>query len=70
ISLSESSSQLGQTRLGADRLISALFGPTNATVEDPGLDVYRERLAAMDASALANEAQAFARAMHDTGLVS
>lgn len=55
---------------GADRLISALFGPTAASLEDPGLDLYRERLAAMDAQALQQEANGFARAMHDTGLVS
>lgn len=55
---------------GAHRLISALFGPTQATREDPGLDAYRERLEAMDMQALRQEAQGFARAMHDTGLVS
>jgi len=55
---------------GADRLVSALFGPTQASVEDPGLDVYRERLAAMDNQTLQHEAHGFARAMHDTGLVS
>ena len=55
---------------GADRLISALFGPTQASIEDPGLEVYGERLAAMDAQALQQEASGFARAMHDTGLVS
>ncbi|HKJ94603.1 MAG TPA: hypothetical protein VKA32_03120 [Gammaproteobacteria bacterium] len=55
---------------GADRLISALFGPTQASLEDPGLDVYRQRLEAMDPQALQQEANGFARAMHDTGLVS
>ncbi len=55
---------------GADRLVSALFGPTQACVEDPGLEIYRERLAAMDAQALQQEANGLARAMHDTGLVS
>ncbi len=55
---------------GADRLISALYGPTSATQEDPGLEVYRERLAGMDGSMLSQEAGVFARAMHDTGLVS
>ncbi len=55
---------------GADRLISALYGPTSATQEDPGLDVYRERLATMDGSMLSQEAGSFSRAMHDTGLVS
>ncbi|WP_232802382.1 hypothetical protein [Alloalcanivorax mobilis] len=55
---------------GADRLISALFGPTQASIEDPGLAVYQERLAGMDGPALQQEAGGFARAMHDTGLVS
>ncbi len=55
---------------GADRLISALFGPTAACREDPGLAVYLERVAGMDSAALAQEAAALARAMHDTGLVS
>ncbi|MBL7252225.1 hypothetical protein ACLD02_18295 [Alloalcanivorax sp. C16-2] len=55
---------------GADRLVSALFGPTQACSEDPGLPLYRERLAAMDGPSLAQEANGFARAMHDTGLVS
>ncbi|ALM52027.1 hypothetical protein [Halomonas huangheensis] len=55
---------------GADRLVSSLYGPTQACREDPGVDVYRERLAGMDAGALQYEATGFARAMHDTGLVS
>jgi len=55
---------------GADRLVSALFGPTQACIEDPGLEVYGERMAAMDAQALQQEANGLARAMHDTGLVS
>ncbi|HSH48904.1 MAG TPA: hypothetical protein VK991_10005, partial [Halomonas sp.] len=62
--------ELGASGKGADRLISSLFGPTRASREDPGLDVYRERLASMDSSTLQNEATGFARAMHDTGLVS
>ncbi len=60
----------GDTALGADRLVSAAFGPTNGCREDPGLPVYHERLAAMDAASLAQESSGFARAMHDTGLVS
>lgn len=59
----------GQGR-GAERLISALFAPTIGCREDPGLDVYRERLEGMDYQALRQEALGFARAMHDTGLVS
>ncbi len=58
------------TRLGADRLISALFGPTELCREDPGLNVYRDRLAAADIGTLQAEASGMARAMHDTGLVS
>lgn len=61
---------LGPSGQGADRLISSLFGPTQACREDPGVEVYRERLEHMDAVALQYEATGFARAMHDTGLVS
>ncbi|WP_043527166.1 hypothetical protein [Litchfieldella xinjiangensis] len=62
--------ELGSSGQGADRLISSLFGPTQASREDPGIDTYRERLLAMDEQALQSEASGFARAMHDTGLVS
>lgn len=55
---------------GADRLISALFGPTNHSRDDPGVAVYGERLTTLDTQALAQEATGMARAMHDTGLVS
>ncbi|MGD8690512.1 MAG: hypothetical protein PVI37_11310, partial [Gammaproteobacteria bacterium] len=55
---------------GADRLITAVFGPTQASLDDPGVAVYGERLASMDAQALQQEAGGLARAMHDTGLVS
>jgi len=58
------------TGAGADRLVSSLFGPTRASREDPGLEAYQERLAAMDEMTLQTEASGFARAMHDTGLVS
>ncbi|WP_163649013.1 hypothetical protein [Modicisalibacter sp. 'Wilcox'] len=61
---------LGASGQGADRLVSSLFGPTQACREDPGLAVYGERLQSMDAGALQYEATGFARAMHDTGLVS
>jgi len=61
---------LGTSGQGADRLVSSLFGPTQACREDPGVAVYRERLEGMDGGALQNEATGFARAMHDTGLVS
>ena len=59
-----------ETRLGADRLISALFAPTQLCREDPGLAVYCNRLGAADTGILQAEASGMARAMHDTGLVS
>jgi hypothetical protein len=55
---------------GIDRLITSLFGTTEACREDPGTDVFRGRLEAMDTGGLQYEATGFARAMHDTGLVS
>lgn len=61
---------LGSSGAGADRLISSLYGTTRACREDPGVDVYRTRLEAMDRGQLQYEASGFARAMHDTGLVS
>jgi hypothetical protein len=61
---------LGSAGQGAERLISSLYGPTQACREDPGIPVYEERLSHMDLSALQAEATGFARSMHDTGLVS
>lgn len=61
---------LGASGQGADRLVSSLYGPTQACREDPDVDIYRERLERMDTTALQAEAMGFARAMHDTGLVS
>ncbi|WP_341936912.1 hypothetical protein [Marinimicrobium sp. C2-29] len=61
---------LGVSGQGADRLISSLYGTTQACREDPGVNVYLERLESMDSGALQYEATGFARAMHDTGLVS
>jgi hypothetical protein len=61
---------LGSAGQWVDRLISSLFGTTEACREDPGVEVYRTRLEAMDDSGLQYEAAGFARAMHDTGLVS
>jgi hypothetical protein len=55
---------------GAEQLVSALFGPSPGSRDDPGLEVYRERLAPMDTQRLHQEALSCARAMHDTGLVS
>lgn len=61
---------LGVSGQGAERLVSSLYGPTRGCREDPGVDVYRERLEKMDGVALQSEAIGFSRAMHDTGLVS
>ncbi|WP_305908780.1 hypothetical protein Q9L42_008990 [Methylomarinum sp. Ch1-1] len=61
---------LGISGQGADRLISSLYGTTQACREDPGVEAYYERLLSMDVGALQYEATGFARAMHDTGLVS
>jgi len=52
------------------QLINALFSPTEGCREDPGFELYGERLASMDDAALLREAIAFAQAMHRTGLVS
>ncbi|WP_355661587.1 hypothetical protein [Halomonas salifodinae] len=62
--------ELGASGQGADRLISSLYGPTQGCREDPGLEAYAQRLASMDDGTLQYEASGFARAMHDTGLVS
>jgi len=56
--------------VGAERLISSLYSPSPASREDPGVDLYRKRLSAMDSNQLQEEASSFARSMHDTGLVS
>ncbi|MDA3873414.1 MAG: hypothetical protein PF795_05595, partial [Kiritimatiellae bacterium] len=61
---------LGVSGQGAERLVSSLYGPTRGCREDPGVDVYQERLERMDGVALQSEAIGCARAMHDTGLVS
>lgn len=61
---------LGGSGQGADRLVSSLYGTTQACREDPGVEVYLDRLTSMDNKALQSEATGFARAMHDTGLVS
>lgn len=61
---------LGTSGQGADRLVSSLYGPTQACRDDPGVDAYQHSLDTMDSSALLKESTGFARAMHDTGLVS
>ncbi|WP_339948775.1 hypothetical protein [uncultured Albimonas sp.] len=60
----------GGARTGAERLVAALFGPTTQCRDDPGLTAYFERLGHLDEAGLMHEASGFARAMHDTGLVS
>lgn len=70
IALTENGTEPGSERLGAERLVSALFGPTVASLDDPGVDAYLERIGHFDEAALSREAMGFARAMHDTGLVS
>ena len=52
------------------QLIHAVFSPTEGCREDPGFDIYAERLGEMDDATLLQEAIAFAQAMHSTGLVS
>lgn len=54
----------------ATRLVQSLFAPTPASIEDPGLELYGQRLARMDQASLKSEATHFARNMHDTGLAS
>lgn len=70
VALNRQGSEPGAERLGAERLVSALFGPTAETLDDPGLESYRSRLDHMDDTGLSREAMGFARSMHDTGLVS
>lgn len=60
----------GEVGDDALQLINAVFSPTEGCREDPGFDVYAERLASMDDENLLQEAIAFAKAMHSTGLVS
>lgn len=62
--------EIGSQPRGAERLVSALFGPSTITQNDPGLDSYIQTLETLDVNALKQEATAFARAMSDTGLVS
>jgi len=60
----------GEVSDDALQLINAVFSPTEGCREDPGFNVYTERLAEMDDATLLQEAIAFAHAMHSTGLVS
>lgn len=70
VSINRDNISLGENSRGADRLISSLFAPTLGSTDDPGLAVYHDRLAAMDAAALQQESYGFARVMKDVGLVS
>jgi len=54
----------------ASRLVHTLFAPTPGSKEDPGVEVYSQRLGDMGDSELAQEAKCFADIMHDTGLAS
>src|SRR6056297_307513 len=54
----------------AQQLVTAVFSPSEGCREDPGFDTYQQRMASMDDATLLQEAIAFARAMHRTGLVS
>ncbi|MFU8814859.1 MAG: hypothetical protein ACNA7W_05920 [Pseudomonadales bacterium] len=70
VAMADAGGEVSERALGADRLISAAFGPTTGCREDPGVAAYQQRLDAMDGGRLQSEASGFARAMHDTGLVS
>lgn len=70
VTLAQGSVDTGEAGAGASRLISTLFGPTPGCRDDPGPDIYRTRLETMAPDDLRGEADGFARAMHDTGLVS
>lgn len=54
----------------ADLLVRALFGPTPGCADDPGLDVYQQRLQAMPDEDLQEEALQFAQHMRSIGLAS
>ena len=70
ISLNDPETETGRVVWGAERLISSLFSPSEASRGDPGVGPYLERVGSMDTQSLQHEATAMARAMHDTGLVS
>lgn len=55
---------------GAAALVDCLFSPTPGCAEDPGIATYATRLTEMMPGALTDEAESFARAIHQTGLVS
>jgi hypothetical protein len=70
VMISREDFEIDKYHLGADRLTSALFSPTQGCNNDPGIEAYQNSLATMDFTALQLEACGFARSMHDTGLVS
>ncbi len=70
VALKNTDGSLSEVGLGADRLVSALYTPTQTCLDDPGLENFEARLSIMDDNTLQQEAGGFARAMHDVGLVS
>jgi len=70
LTLTQGVGNIGEALLGSDRLISALFSPTQGCLDDPGMEVYLLRLEVMDFPTLQREAYGFSRAMLDVGLVS
>lgn len=60
----------GEAGADAQQLVTSVFSPSEGCREDPGFDIYRERLGVMDNATLLQEAIAFTEAMHGTGLVS
>lgn len=39
LAMHERGTEPGSVRIGAERLVSALFGPTTASLDDPGIDL-------------------------------
>lgn len=70
VCLQKSNTLVGSIRDDALQLIHGVFSPTEGCREDPGLEIYANRLLEMDDATLLREAIAFAQAMHRTGLVS
>ncbi|MEX1196920.1 MAG: hypothetical protein WEB57_03540 [Pseudohongiellaceae bacterium] len=70
VCLNTPDTNIGEAGDDALQLVTAVFSPTPGCEEDPGLDVYSGRLEVMGDEALLQEAIGFARAMHNTGLVS
>lgn len=54
----------------AQILIKALYGPTPASMGDPGFEEYQRRIEKMNQAELKTECEHFAHSMYGTGLVS